>query len=319
MSELFFPERVSVVDSHTEGEPTRVVVEGWPLPDGATMAERRSDMRRRFAHMERAVVGEPRGHDAVMGVLLTPPAQPGSLTGVIFFDGVGDIGTCGHGLMGVVRTLEHLGRLRTGSVRIDTPVGTVKAELASDGAVTIELGEARCHARDVPLDVPGLGEVVGDIAWGGYWFFLTRLAGVTLELARVAELKEKAAHIRRALQAKGVAGDDGAAVDHVQIFGPARRQDADSRNFVLFPGDSFDRSPCGTATAARMAVLHARGRLRPGQPWRQESISGSLFTGWLTRDHERLIAHIRGRAFVTGQGTLLFDSADAFRGGIPPV
>jgi 4-hydroxyproline epimerase len=204
-------------------------------------------------------------------------------------------------------------------VRIDTPVGTVKAELAPDGAVTIELGEARCHARDVPLDVPGLGPVVGDVAWGGYWFFLTRLAGVTLELPRVAELKEKAARIRRALQAKGVVGDDGATVDNVQIFGPARRQDADSRNFVLFPGDSFDRSPCGTATAARMAVLHERGRLRPGQPWRQESITGSLFTGWLTRDHERLVAHIRGRAFVTGQGTLLFDPADPLRGGIPPA
>src|SRR5207249_2394053 len=200
------PECVSVVDSHTEGEPTRVVVDGWPLPAGATMAERQSDLRRRFSHLERAVVAEPRGHDAVMGALLTPPAEPGSATGVIFFDGVGEIGMCGHGLMGVVRTLEHLGRLRPGSLHIDTPAGTVKAELAADGAVTIELGEARCHARDMPLDVPGLGHVVGDVAWGGYWFFLTRLAGVTLELARVAELKDKAVRIRDRAPANGVVG-----------------------------------------------------------------------------------------------------------------
>jgi len=316
VSDLFFPERVSVIDSHTEGEPTRVVVDGWPMPAGATMAERRDDLRRRFSHLERAVVGEPRGHDAVMGALLTPPAQPGSVTGVVFFDGVGEIGMCGHGLMGVVRTLEHLGRLGRGAAHIDTPVGTVKADLASDGAVTIEIGPVHCPARDVPLDVPGLGRIVGDVAWGGYWFFLVRLPGVTLELAHVSDLKDKAIRIRSALRAKGVVGDDGAPVDHVQIFGPARGQDADSRNFVLFPGDSFDRSPCGTGTSARMAALHARGLLRPGQPWRQESITGSLFTGWLTRDHERLIPHIRGRAFVTGEGTLFFQPADTLRGGL---
>ena len=316
MSGLFFPECVSVVDSHTEGEPTRVVVDGWPLPAGATMAERQADLRRRFSHLERAVVAEPRGHDAVMGALLTPPAEPGSATGVIFFDGVGEIGMCGHGLMGVVRTLEHLGRLRPGSLHIDTPAGTVKAELAADGAVTIEIGAVRCPARDVPLDVPGLGHIVGDVAWAGYWFFLTRLPGVTLELAQITDLKDKAIRIRGALQARGVVGDDGAAVDNVQLFSPPRRQDADSRNFVLFPGDSFDRSPCGTGTSARMATLHARGLLRLGQPWRQESITGSLFTGWLTRDHEHLIPHIRGRAFVTGKGTLLFDAADDLRGGL---
>jgi 4-hydroxyproline epimerase len=316
MIDLFFPEGLSVVDSHTEGEPTRVVVDGWPMLDAATMAERQADLHRRFDHLRRAVVGEPRGHDAVMGALLTPPAEPGSAAGVIFFDSVGQIGMCGHGLIGVVRTLEHLGRLGPGRVRIDTPVGTVKADLAADGSVTIEIGPVRCLARDVPVEVPGLGRVVGDVAWGGYWFFLTRLPGVALELANVAELKDKALRIQKALQESGVAGDGGAKVDHVQLFGPGKRKDADGRNFVLFPGGSWDRSPCGTATAARMAALSARGLLRPGQPWRQESITGTLFTGWLTRDHELLIPHIRGRAFVTGRGTLFFDPEDELRGGL---
>ena len=316
MSDLFFPDGVSVVDSHTEGEPTRVVVGGWPILEAATMAERQQDLHRRFDHLRRAVVGEPRGHAAVMGALLTPPAEAGSAAGVVFFDGVGEIGMCGHGLIGVVRTLEHLGRIGPGVVRIDTPAGTVKADLAADGSVTIEMGPVRCQARDVPVEAPGLGRVVGDVAWGGYWFFLTRLPGVALELANLAELTDRALRIQKALQDRGVVGEGGAAVDHVQLFGPPKRKDADSRNFVLFPGGSYDRSPCGTATSARMAALSARGLLRPGQPWRQESITGSLFTGWLTRDHEILIPHIRGRAFVTGRSTLFFDPADELRGGL---
>jgi 4-hydroxyproline epimerase len=251
-----------------------------------------------------------------MGALLTPPVEAGSTAGVVFFDSVGEIGMCGHGIIGVVRTLEHLGRIGAGTVRIDTPVGTVKADLASDGSVTIEIGPVWSRARDVPLDVPGVGRVVGDVAWGGYWFFITRLPGVALELANVDELRDKAARIQKALLDKGIAGDGGAKVDHVQLFGPAKRKDADSRNFVLFPGGSYDRSPCGTATSARMATLSARGLLRPGQQWRQESISGTLFTGWLTRDHETLIPHIRGRAFVTGRGTLFFDAEDELRGGL---
>lgn len=316
MDDLFFPDGISVVDSHTEGEPTRVIVDGWPLLEAATMAERQADLHRRLDHLRRAVVGEPRGHDAVMGALLTPPAEAGSIAGVVFFDRVGKIDMCGHGLIGVVRTLEHLGRLGPGEVRIDTPAGTANADLAADGSVTIELGPVRCHARDVPVEVPGLGRVVGDVAWGGYWFFLTRLPAVALELGNVDELRDKALRIQRALQEKGVVGENGAKVDHVQLFGPAKRKDADSRNFVLFPGGSYDRSPCGTATSARMAALSARGLLRPGQQWRQESITGSLFTGWVTRDHETLIPHIRGRAFVTGRGTLFFDPEDELRGGL---
>jgi len=314
--DLFFPECLSVVDSHTEGEPTRVVVEGWPALEGATMIARQADFHRRFDHLRRAVVGEPRGHDAVMGALLTPPTEAGSAAGVVFFDGAGQVGMCGGGVIGVVKTLQHLGRLGQGTTRIDTPAGTVKAELTPDGAVTIEIGPAFCHARDVPLDVPGVGRVVGDVAWGGNWFFLARLPGVELKLKRAAELTEKALLVKKALGEKGVTGKDGAEVDHIQLFSATRRKDADGRNFVLVPGDVFDRSPCGTGTAARMAALYARGLLRPGQPWRQESITGGLFTGWLTRDVERLIPHIRGRAFITGRGTLYYHPEDELRGGL---
>ncbi len=314
-----WPQRVEVVDSHTEGEPTRVVVDGWPQPEGRTMAERRAFLLREQDALRQAVACEPRGHDAMVGALLTPPVEPGSLAGVVFFNNAGALGMCGHGLIGVVRTLDWLGRLAPGPVRIDTPVGTVGAELDADGAVTIENVPAYCHARDVALDVPGLGRVAGDVAWGGNWFFLAELPALRLELDNVGPLTEAATRILRALRAQGVSGRDGAAIDHVELFGPPRREDADARNFVLCPGLVYDRSPCGTGTSAKMAVLAARGRLAPGQRWRQEGITGSLFEGWLEARGDDLVPRVRGRAFVTGQATLLFDPADPFRGGFTAV
>jgi 4-hydroxyproline epimerase len=316
---LIWPETVEVVDSHTEGEPTRVVTRGWPLPVGATMGERRAAFLREQDGLRRAVVCEPRGHDAVVGALLTPPVEAASAVGVIFFNNAGALGMCGHGLIGVVRTLEYLERLSPGPLRIDTPVGTVGAELHADGAVTIENVPARCFARDVGVDVPGLGLVQGDVAFGGNWFFLTRLDHPPLEMRQVSALTEVASRIMRALEAAGITGADGAPIDHVELFGPPQRKDADSRNFVLCPGLAYDRSPCGTGTSAKMAVLHARGILEPGRRWRQESITGSLFEGWLERRGEDLVPFVRGRAFVTGRATLLFDPRDPFREGFTAV
>ena len=307
---------IEVIDSHTEGEPTRVVLSGWPVPSGTTMVERRDTMRREQDALRRAVVREPRGHDAVVGALLTPPERAGAVTGVVFFNDVGYLGMCGHGLIGVVRTLQHLGRVQPGHLEVDTPVGPVSAELALDGAVTIRNVPARLHRADVALQVPELGRVTGDIAWGGNWFFLTELPGVRLEFARRAELVRLATLIRDALAAEGIVGSDGAAIDHVELFGAPARRDADSRNFVLCPGAAYDRSPCGTGTSAKLAVLHAKGRLAPGQRWRQESIVGSMFTGWLEVAGDVLLPHIQGRAFVTGRSTLLFDPQDPFRHGL---
>ncbi|HEY8484634.1 MAG TPA: proline racemase family protein [Longimicrobiales bacterium] len=315
VSGLSFPESITVVDSHTEGEGTRVVVEGWPQPAGATMAERREELRRRYDHLRSGVVCEPRGHEALVGALLTPPVNEGSVAGVIFFNNVGYLGMCGHGLIGVVRTLEFLGRIGPGRVRVDTPVGTVSAELEPDGSVAIRNVPAYCHALDVAVDVPGVGKVVGDIAYGGNWFFITHVPGCRIELGNLEELLRVTRAIRGALQREGITGAGGAEIDHVELWGPPSREDADAKNFVLCPGGEYDRSPCGTGTSAKMAVLHARGELAPGALWRQESVTGSLFTGWLTEEDGSLIPHIRGRAFVTGQATLRFDPRDPFRAG----
>jgi proline racemase len=309
-----FPVAIRAVDSHTEGEPTRVVVEGWPTLTGRTMAERRDALVQQHDQLRSAVVCEPRGHDAMVGALLTPPEHPDSAAGVIFFNNVGCLGMCGHGTIGVVRTLHWLGRLGTGQVRLDTPAGTVEARLDPDGLVTITNVPSRVHALDQSVDVPGLGRVTGDIAYGGNWFFIIH-TDEPLTLARVGELTQRTEAIMASLAARGITGAGGARIDHVELSGPAERPDADSRNFVLCPGGAYDRSPCGTGTSARMAVLQARGLLQPGERWRQESITGSLFTGWLEECDGALIPHIQGRAWVTGEVTLAFSPDDPFRAG----
>jgi proline racemase len=313
--ELKYPETVTIIDSHTEGEPTRVVTDGWPSPAGATMAERRADLAARFDHLRGAVVREPRGHDAVVGALLTPPVEPGSAAGVIFFNNVGYLGMCGHGLIGVVRTLEYLGRLNPGPVQLDTPAGTVAAELGEGGLVTIRNVPAYCHALDVAVEVPGVGRIVGDIAYGGNWFFITQLPDLPLELNQLDELLRTTRSILAALRAQGITGADGAEIDHVEVTGPPADAGADARNFVLCPGGAYDRSPCGTGTSAKLATLHARGQLDFNAEWRQESITGGRFTGWLTRDGDALTPWIRGRAFVTSEAVLRFDPNDPFRAG----
>ena len=314
---LAFPATIRVIDSHTEGEPTRVVVEGWPQPAGATMAERRDDVRARADHLRRAVVCEPRGHDAIVGALLTPPVTPGAAAGIIFFNNGTYLGMCGHGLIGVVRTLEYLGRVRPGVARFDTPVGTVSADLAADGSVTIENVATRCYATDVAVDVPGIGRVVGDVAYGGNWFFLTHVDGAAIGLEHARDLTRLTQTIQDALRAAGITGAGGADIDHIELSAAPTRADADSRNFVLCSGGEYDRSPCGTGTSAVMAARHHRGRLALGEQWRQESVAGSLFTGWLSAGPDgSLVPHVRGTAFVTGEATLRFDPSDPFRGGL---
>lgn len=310
------PGPISVIDSHTAGEPTRVVTAGWPLPAGATVADRLAVMRREHDALRRAVVLEPRGHDAVVGALLLPPDRAEAVAGVVFFNDVGWLGMCGHGLIGVVRTLQHLGRVVPGPVAIDTPVGPVNAMLDADGTVTIRNVPARLHRRDVAVEVAGIGTVIGDVAWGGNWFFLTHLDQPPLELAHRAELLRLTTAIRDALGSTGITGADDAPIDHVELFGPPHRADADSRNFVLCPGSAYDRSPCGTGTSAKMAALHARGELAIGVPWRQESIIGSRFVGWLEETGGDLIPFIRGEAWVTSEATLLFDPGDPFCFGL---
>ncbi len=311
-----YPPEIEVIDSHTEGEPTRLVVDGWPQPAGETMAERRDDLAENWDHLRRAVVCEPRGYDAIVGGILTPPVSEDSAAGVIFFNNASYLGMCGHGLIGTIRTLESMGHIEAGAVFLDTPVGQVSGELHPDGSVTIQNVASWSERLDVEIGVPGVGQVRGDIAWGGNWFFLTHLDDVEISLANLSELERVTQAIRSTLDAEELIPVEDRELIHVELFGPPRRSDADSRNFVLCPGGEYDRSPCGTGTSAKLAVLYERGELEIGEPWRQESVTGSLFTTWLEERDGELIPNIRGRAWITSRNTLVFDPTDELRSGI---
>jgi len=315
---------IRVVDSHTGGEPTRVVISGIPDLGSGDMAQRRARFAKEHDAWRRAIVNEPRGSDVIVGALLCEPLDRASTCGVIFFNNVGVIGMCGHGTIGLVATLAYLGRIAPGGHRIETPVGLVTTTLHDDGTVTVANVPSYRHATHVKVEVPGHGTVHGDVAWGGNWFFLCHDHGLELEAARIGELTDFTTKVRRALHAQGVTGRDGAEIDHVELMAPPVDPANDARNFVLCPGGAYDRSPCGTGTSAKLACLAADGKLAAGAVWRQESIIGSTFTGRYARPAQALpgvpasavLPEIHGRAHVTLDATVIIDPADAFAWGI---
>jgi 4-hydroxyproline epimerase len=309
-------QRIQVIDSHTGGEPTRVVVAGGPDLGRGSMAERRERFRTHFDEFRSAVVNEPRGSDVLVGALLCEPVDPGCVAGVIFFNNVGVIGMCGHGTIGLAVTLAHLGRIGLGRHRLETAVGEVAFEYGGGNTVTVENVPSYRHAANVTVRVEGFGPVTGDVAWGGNWFFLVAEHGQELEPANVERLTDFTWRVRRALERDGVTGANGGHIDHVELFGPPRDRSADSRNFVLCPGGAYDRSPCGTGTSAKLACLYADGKLKEGQVWRQESLVGSVFEGSVRIAGGRVIPRITGSAYVNAEATLLIDPADPFRMGI---
>ena len=307
-----------VIDSHTEGEPTRVIVDGGPPLGSGPLSDRRRRFAGSFDRFRRFAVNEPRGWDALVGALLCPPEDATCATGVIFFNNVGYLGMCGHGAIGVAVTLAHLGRIGPGVHRLETPVGVVQVDLAAGNEVTIENVASYRYRSAVTVDVPGLGPLVGDVAWGGNWFFCAHEAPVVLAMENLAELTRQAEAVMAALRAQGITGHDGAAIDHVEFYGPPSRAGIDSRNFVLCPGGAYDRSPCGTGTSAKVACLAAAGKLAPGQPWVQESIVGSTFTArYRLDDGGAVVPSITGRAYVIGEATLLRHPDDPFGHGLP--
>ena len=308
-------QRLHTIDSHTGGEPTRIVIDGGPTLAGS-LVERVAVLRERHDGLRAAVCNEPRGSDVLVGALLTPPVDPTATAGVIFFNNVGYLGMCGHGTIGLVATLAFLGRLATGRHRIETPVGVVTADLLASGEVAVRNVPAYRHAQRVAVHVPGHGLVHGDVAWGGNWFFLCDDHQQRLEFSNVDGLVDFTWRVRQAIEAAGISGRDGAPIDHIELFGSAATPGVDSRNFVLCPGKAYDRSPCGTGTSAKLACLVADGKLGPGQRWRQESIIGSTFDGSVELIDGAVVPTITGRAWVTGEGTLLLDPTDPYCHGI---
>ncbi|SEK01533.1 4-hydroxyproline epimerase [Paraburkholderia diazotrophica] len=319
---------LNVIDSHTGGEPTRLVVSGGPDLGGGTLAQRLDVFRARFDDWRAGIVTEPRGSDVVVGALLCEPDHKECAAGVIFFNNVGYLGMCGHGTIGLVVSLAHMGRIGPGRHLIDTPVGIVEATLNDDLSVSVRNVPAYRHCKDVRVDVPGFGALMGDVAWGGNWFFLVADHGRALDASNIPELTRFSSAIRDALTASGITGANGALIDHIELFGPGSREGIDSRSFVLCPGNAYDRSPCGTGTSAKVACLAADGKLAAGAVWRQESIIGSVFEasyaeagvdGGAQNDIHAVIPTITGHAHIMAESRLCFDEHDPFAWGIRTV
>jgi 4-hydroxyproline epimerase len=311
--------RLHVIDSHTEGEPTRVVIEGGPDLGSGTVAEKARRLREEHDWLRSSVCNEPRGHDAMVGALLVEPHEPDCCCGVIFFNNVSTLNMCIHGTIGLAVTLAHLGRIGVGEHRIDTPVGVVVARIHDDGSVTVANVPSYRLATGVEVEVPGWGTVRGDISWGGNWFFLIEDQGPAVTFANLDALTSFTCAVREALEAQGITGADGMEIDHIESFGPpSDPATSDSRNFVLCPGKAYDRSPCGTGTSAKLASLYAAGKLAPGVNWRQAGILDTVFSGCVELLPDgKVLPRVSGRAWVTGESVYLFDPADPFRHGIP--
>ena len=306
-----------VIDSHTEGEPTRVVIDGGPDLGGGPLPERVARFADEFDHLRRRIILEPRGSDALVGALLCEATRDDCAAGVIYFNNTGYLGMCGHGTIGVAATLAFLGRIEPGVFKLETPVGVVSVDLIDANTATVENVASYRHRKGVTVDVPGYGEVTGDIAWGGNWFFLVRGAPCPLTLEHERELTGAALKIQSALRDQGISGEGGGEIDHIEFFSDAHGADANARNFVLCPGGAYDRSPCGTGTSAKLACLAADGLLPPDSDWVQESVIGSRFVArYVAAGDGRIIPRVTGRAFVCGEATLVCQPGDPFANGI---
>ena len=307
--------KIQILDSHTGGEPTRLVLGGFPDLGTGSMAERRALLAAQHDAWRAATVLEPRGNDVIVGALLCKPADPANTAGVIFFNNTGYLGMCGHGTIGLVASLAYLGRIAPGEHRIETPVGTVTTTLHEDGSVSVRNVPAYRLHHQLAIEVPGHGRVVGDVAWGGNWFFLVSDHGQRVASDNLEALTAYTCAVQQALKDQGIRGDDGGEIDHIELF--ADDGEADSRNFVLCPGRAYDRSPCGTGTSAKVACLAADGKLQPGQVWRQASIIGSQFeASYALQEDGKVIPTLRGRAYMSAEATLLIEDSDPFAWGI---
>ena len=310
--------KIKVIDSHTAGEPTRVVVGGAPDLGAGNMTDLRDRFEEKAHWLRTALLSEPRGFKAMVGALLCEPVDTKCVAGVIFFNNSGVLKGCIHGTMGLIKTLEFMGRISTGNHYIETPVGMIKAELKPNGSVSVTNVPSYRYLSNIEIEVKGFGKVLGDVAWGGNWFYLIEGYGPEIKLSNLNELSSFSIAAMEALEVANVFGDDGSKIDHVEIFGPpADPLKSDSSNFVMCPGGEYDRSPCGTGTSAKLACLHTSGKLKPGQIWRQSGILGTIFEGEVEPlEDQKVIPTVSGRAWVNGETNIMIDPSDPFRFGI---
>lgn len=309
---------LKIIDSHTGGEPTRVVVEGCPDLGSGDLVSRRDVLKNEYDWIRTSVLLEPRGFEAMVGAVLVPPHAEDCVAGVIFFNNAGYLNMCIHGTIGLAKTLKYMGVIESGSHRIDTVVGVVTVHLNEDGSVSVDNVPSYLAQENVEVEVPDYGKVTGDVSWGGNWFFLIDGQGPEVRYGNVRQLTDFTLAVSNALADQGITGAGGMVIDHVEVFGPPANDEADSRNFVLCPGGEYDRSPCGTGTSAKLACLYAKGKLKEGETWRQASVLNTVFYGKVqpTGEGNVVIPTVTGRAWINGECTVILDPEDPFAHGI---
>lgn len=303
-----------VIDSHTGGEPTRTICEGLPTL-GGSVSDRLEALRESHDWIRTSLCLEPRGSEIAIGAAIFPPSDPDCLADVVFFNNVGYLGMCGHGTIGVLASLVWLGQIEPGFHKLNTVAGVVTAHVHDRHRVSFENVRSYRLVKDRSLEVSGFGQVSGDIAYGGNWFFLVREPQLPVDVTQIDELMRFTTSLVDALWDQGVTGENGARIDHVEVFGPSLKG-ADSKNFVLCPGKQYDRSPCGTGTSAKLACLYSDGRLKEGHFWRQESIIGSEFDGSVAVREGQIFPTISGTAYVVADSRIVTEKEDPFGHGI---
>jgi proline racemase len=323
----------SAVDSHTEGMPTRVITGGVPVLPGATMLERKLHFEEHLDDLRLLLMREPRGHGAMSGAILQPPTRDDADWGVLFIEVSGCLPMCGHGTIGVATVLVECGMVEVTEpetlVRLDTPAGLVVVRVAVDGgrarSVTLRNVPAFLAARDRVVEVDGWGSVTYDMAYGGNFYALVDAAsvGVTVDPEQAGRLIACGADIMAAINAtdRPVHPEDPriSGCHHVVLHEPGA-DGADAKAATSIHPGWLDRSPCGTGTSARLAALHARGELAVGDPFVNESVIGTRFTGRIAQETEvagrpAVVPEITGRAWITAMGQYLLDPEDPFPAG----
>lgn len=319
-----------IIDSHTGGEPTRMVYDGFPDLIGSTIQDKLQYFKQNFDHLRQSIILEPRGNDVLVGALLFPAIDPRAVASVIFFNNSGYLGMCGHGTIGVIVSLAYQQKITAGVHWLETPVGLVQATLHEDSSCSVQNVSSYRYKKQVTVDVPELGLIQGDIAWGGNWFFLVSEHGQDIKACNVKQLTQVTMQIKQALIAANITGENGSEIDHIELFADSEDTQVDSRNFVLCPGAAYDRSPCGTGTSAKLACLAADNKLAPEQLWQQQGVIGSVFTGsyqyvanlknasGMTYPDNTILPTICGHAYVCAETTLIVQKDDPYKWGIQP-
>ncbi|GAF62729.1 LOW QUALITY PROTEIN: 4-hydroxyproline epimerase [Psychrobacter sp. JCM 18903] len=329
-----------IIDSHTGGEPTRMVYDGFPDLVGDTIQDKLQSFKQNFDHLRQSIILEPRGNDVLVGALLLPASHPKATAGVIFFNNAGYLGMCGHGTIGVIVSLAYQQKISAGVHWLETPVGLVKATLHDDGSCSVQNVPSYRYKKQVEVHVPELGLICGDIAWGGNWFFLVSEHGQDIQANNVEKLTQVTMQIKQALVAANITGENSSEIDHIELFADSDDTQVDSKNFVLCPGSAYDRSPCGTGTSAKLACLAADNKLAPEKLWQQQASSAAyllavismylslilISTDLSTRLNnpagaaypaQTIIPTICGHAYVCAETTLMVQEDDPFKWGIP--